>query len=436
MAIKLYDPDNNPDTKPPSLSLSEVAGEFLDTGPHSISEFYRNGGKVPGQTATPSGAWVQGVNTPPDQLYGWIQHTIGISVQPDGITPTGNMFIYWNSVIVYSVSNYGAIDFAKIFSPNQTGIDTDYEYRFSGGGGMLFGKLNIEIVSTQVLYYAVERRLKALVATSLNATVPEANAISMSSFYGTSRAQNLSYTIPALDTPDFVSVSANTNQPGTTLSARISTTRLSFNQAYTSARVTIPAFDVVLQGQLNSGVEYPYTEFAYNESAPKTYWEVIETDQPQGSSTQIKLYWEGVTVVATGYSGASNNETTWLAGGYEYNIGSLRFYNDIPDPQYSQVISYYEIRRRYLGTSGETSSTIANPGVIVYDAAGVEIARQSASGSSGNNTAITVNVPQLQFDTTKTGEFSVAFRADVASNGNSLHAWKSPNINLTVETIV
>jgi hypothetical protein len=98
--------------------------------------------------------------------------------------------------------------------------------------------------------------------------------------------------------------------------------------------------------------------------------------------------------------------------------------------------NYYQIRRRPPGAVGETSSTIANPGVIVYDAAGVETARQSAPGSSGNNTAITVNVPQLQFDTTKTGEFSVAFRADVASNGNSQHGWKSPNINLTVETIV
>jgi len=352
MAIKLYDPDNNPDTKPPSLSLSEVAGEFLDTGPHSISEFYRNGGKVPGQTATSSGAWVQGVNTFPDNVYGWIQHSIGISVQPDGITPTGNMFIYWNSILVYSVSNYGAVDFAKIFSPNQTGIDTDYEYRFSGGGGTLLGKLIIDIASTHVLYYAVDRRIKSsalanAISTSFNASVPEAKdkTISLSNFYGTSRIQSSSYTIPALDVTDFVSVSTNTAQPGGALSERISTSRVSFNQIYSAARITIPAFNVTLRGQYNSG--------------------------------------------SSGFFG--------------------------------------------INGSSATSSTIANAGVIVYNAAGVEVERKSVGGSSGNNDAVTVTVPQLQFDTISTGQFTVAFRADVANNGNSQHAWTSSDITLTVE---
>jgi len=353
MTLKSYDPDNNPDTKPPSLSLSEVAGEILDTGSHKFSEFYRNGGKVPGLASSfIDGVWVQGVNTFPDNVYGWIQHSIGISVQPDGITPTGNMFIYWNSILVYSVSNYGAVDFAKIFSPNQTGIDTDYEYRFSGGGGTLLGKLIIDIASTHVLYYAVDRRIKSsalanAISTSFNASVPEAKdkTISLSNFYGTSRIQSSSYTIPALDVTDFVSVSTNTAQPGGALSERISTSRVSFNQIYSAARITIPAFNVTLRGQYNSG--------------------------------------------SSGFFG--------------------------------------------INGSSATSSTIANAGVIVYNAAGVEVERKSVGGSSGNNDAVTVTVPQLQFDTISTGQFTVAFRADVANNGNSQHAWTSSDITLTVE---
>ena len=52
MAVKSFDPDNNPATAPPSLALSEVASEFGDpirdsgaasnTG-HKMSEFYRDG---------------------------------------------------------------------------------------------------------------------------------------------------------------------------------------------------------------------------------------------------------------------------------------------------------------------------------------------------------------------------------------------------------
>ena len=355
MALKSYDPDNNPDTKPPSLSLSEVAGEFLDTGSHKFSEFYRNGGKVPGLASSfIDGVWVQGVNEDPNNIYGWINHSIGMFVQPDGITPTGVMFIYWNTAIVYSVLNYSAVDFAKIFSPNQTGIDTDYEYRFSGGGGTLIGKIDLGLdFSTQVLYYAVDRRIKSsalanAVATSFNASVPEAKdkTISLSNFYGTSRIQSYSYTIPALDVTDFVSVSTNTAQPGGALSERISTSRVSFNQTYSAARITIPAFNVTLKGQFNGG-----------------------------SSGFLGLY----------------------------------------------------------GGSSDTSSTIANAGVIVYNAAGVEVERKSVGGSSGNNDAVTVTVPQLQFDTISTGQFTVAFRADVANNGNSQHAWTSSDITLTVE---
>ena len=174
--------------------------------------------------------------------------------------------------------------------------------------------------------------------------MPEAKdkTISLSNFYGTSRIQSYSYTIPALDVTDFVSVSTNTAQPGGALSERISTSRVSFNQTYSAARITIPAFSVTLRGQYSGG------------------------------------------------------------------------------------------KRR------DRSSTIANAGVIVYNAAGkevVEVERKSVGGGSGNNGAVTVIVPQLQFDTISTGQFTVAFRADVANNGNSQHAWTSSDITLTVEAI-
>ena len=36
-----------------AITLAQIASEFNDSTPHSLSEFYRNGGKVPGNNTNP-----------------------------------------------------------------------------------------------------------------------------------------------------------------------------------------------------------------------------------------------------------------------------------------------------------------------------------------------------------------------------------------------
>ena len=227
MPVKSFDPDNDPNTAPPSLSLSEVASEFGDpvrdsgaasnTG-HSMSEFYRDGGYIPS-------------NAPAEELGPFVTEVLRV---PNIFPPTiivrereGGGIIP-DQIITPSLNGdpfYVRVKFANISLP---GWPNNGELLFQWGTGVIISLTGLN--SSQVLltrpeyqgfvyamsfnqfahehttpdgityfYYQIMRRPVA-VTQEINEQVPTTGPISFRNLYSSSKAISRTVTIPAFST--------------------------------------------------------------------------------------------------------------------------------------------------------------------------------------------------------------------------------------------
>ena len=143
-----------------TISLADLASEYTDSTPYSMSEFYRNGGKVPNSITTnvPAGSYVTQYN---QTSYYW---RVGIFAE-----------IRWNNVSI----NSGALTGSTATTYSAGGYD--YERgAFVGNVTTGSGKS-----SFTWQYYQVRRRTSATTTTTnVNQNVPTSGQVSLSQFYG------------------------------------------------------------------------------------------------------------------------------------------------------------------------------------------------------------------------------------------------------------
>ena len=228
MPVKSFDPDNDPITPPPSLSLSEVASEFGDpvrdsgassnTG-HSMSEFYRDGSYVPSNSpAEEPGPFVTEVlrvpNIYPPTII--IREREGGGIVPDQIiTPSLNGDPFYVRIKFANASlpgwpNNGELTF--VWGPfvviSLTGLNTSEvlltrpEYQgfvYSWALGVIHP--HTTATGVEYSYYQIMRRPVA-VTEEINEQVPTTGPISFKDLYSSSKAISRTVTIPALSTTD------------------------------------------------------------------------------------------------------------------------------------------------------------------------------------------------------------------------------------------
>ncbi len=146
-----------------SISLADLASEYTDSAPHSMSEFYRNGGKVPNSVTVnvPAGSYTAEQYSTTSPIYWW---------RPAVLTQ-----IYWNGVVV----NQGALTSTTATTYSAGGFDY--------ARGALVGNFTTGTGKTAFTApnYKVKRRTSATTSTqSVNQNVPTSGQISLSQFYG------------------------------------------------------------------------------------------------------------------------------------------------------------------------------------------------------------------------------------------------------------
>jgi len=247
MAVKSFDPDNNPATAPPSLALSEVASEFGDpikdsgaasnTG-HKMSEFYRDGAYVPSNSpSTNAGVYVT------ESLR--VPNTVLLAGSPAYAYPGGYPR---DEIIVIDVGNEGGQGggvTTELYQPSLNGdpfyvrvLDINrYRAGFPNNGEVKFvWGTNIEInvtglgfaghlitrpeyegfiysisfemsqipelgntgYNTEYLYHPIMRKPVAADA-EVNDDVPTSGPISFSQLYSSQQAIVRTITVPALE---------------------------------------------------------------------------------------------------------------------------------------------------------------------------------------------------------------------------------------------
>ena len=228
------------------LSLKDdIAGEFGDAADHKMSEFYRFGKHVPGETVDPNldGAWSNSqyryTSTTEPQYY-VIKSWLGTT---DTTTTPAFTTWNWDSVTSGPLSDSTATTF-------QTG---NYEYRqgsvqfsqtFTGGSLGIIGAVE---------FYSIERRLSGVAtATTINLNVPTAGEISFSDMYAAADSFDATSEISAFSTTDFVGLSTNTAAPGAQLESR-TVLHDTFVNPYAGATISIPSMTVSIVGQYNAG---------------------------------------------------------------------------------------------------------------------------------------------------------------------------------------
>ena len=143
-----------------AISLANLASEYTDSAPNSLSEFYRNGGKVPNSITTnvPAGSYVTQYN---QSTYYW---RVGLFSE-----------IRWNNVTI----NQGALTSSTATTYSAGGFD--YQ-RGSFVGNVTTGSGKTAFTWA---YYQVRRRTSATTSTqNVNQNVPTSGTISLSQFYG------------------------------------------------------------------------------------------------------------------------------------------------------------------------------------------------------------------------------------------------------------
>ena len=143
-----------------SISLANLASEYSDSQPNSLSEFYRNGGKVPNSITTnvPAGSY--------STQYNVNTHYWRVGIFSD---------LRWNNVTV----NSGAMTSATATTVTIGGFDYErgaFVANITQGSGK---------VAFTYAYYKIKRRTSATTSTqSVNQNVPTSGTISLSQFYG------------------------------------------------------------------------------------------------------------------------------------------------------------------------------------------------------------------------------------------------------------
>lgn len=228
MPVKSFDPDNRPDTPPPSLSLSEVASEFGDpikdpgavpdqnTG-HKMSEFYRDGGYVPSNSPSGEpGPFVTEVlrvpNIYPETII--INEREGGGIVPDQIiTPSLNGDPFYVRVKYANVSLPGWPNNGELLFQwgtgviiNLTGLNfsevllTRPEYQgfvYALAMGVIHDHTTPDGIKYQ--YHQIMRRPVA-VGEEINEQVPTTGPISFRNLYSSTQAISRTVTIPAFST--------------------------------------------------------------------------------------------------------------------------------------------------------------------------------------------------------------------------------------------
>lgn len=186
MAIKDRDPDNNPNTPPPSLGLLEIASEFGDTGSHSLSEFYRGGAKVPDST-TSEGTGVytdEIINIPgsagsdPNVNF-WCRNCLVNGFVVQAVTP-------------YMLMNWGSMQFVwtAYAGSDEIAHSDGYTYALGSERTVTFlnynvgGDYNITIEEFTIQAYAIKRKpTSTSTTTAINTGIPKSGSISFSDMY-------------------------------------------------------------------------------------------------------------------------------------------------------------------------------------------------------------------------------------------------------------
>lgn len=141
-----------------AISLANLASEYTDSQPNSLSEFYRNGGKVPSSITenVAAGSYVTQYNV---NTYYW---RVGIMAT-----------LRWNNVQISSTVASNATTFSSGGFDYQRGAFVGNVTTGSGKTAFTWA------------YYKIQRRTSATTTTTnVNQNVPTSGTISLSQFYG------------------------------------------------------------------------------------------------------------------------------------------------------------------------------------------------------------------------------------------------------------
>ena len=228
------------------LSLKDdIAGEFGDAADHKMSEFYRFGKHVPGETVDPAsdGSWsnsqyrFDGTTTP---QYYVIKSWLGTT--DTTTTPAFTTWV-WDSVTSSPLPNSTATIFETSTHEYRQG-SVQFSQFLTGGSLGIIGAVE---------FYSIERRLSGVAtATTINLNVPTAGEISFSDMYAAAEAFDATAEISAFSTTDFVGLSTNIAAPGAQLESR-TVLHDTFTNPYAGATISIPSMTVSIVGQYNAG---------------------------------------------------------------------------------------------------------------------------------------------------------------------------------------
>ena len=143
-----------------AISLANLASEYSDSQPNSLSEFYRNGGKVPNSITVnvPAGSYSTQYNV---NTHYW---RVGIFSE-----------LRWANVSI----NSGAMTSQTATTFSSGGYDYErgaFVANIVQGSGK---------VAFTYAYYQIKRRTSATTSTqNVNQNVPTSGTISLSQFYG------------------------------------------------------------------------------------------------------------------------------------------------------------------------------------------------------------------------------------------------------------
>ena len=141
-----------------AISLANLASEYTDSTPYSMSEFYRNGGKVPNSITVnvPAGSYSTQYNI---NNYYW---RVGIFSE-----------LRWNGASITTTAVYNATTVTIGGFDYERGA---FVANITQGSGK---------VSFTYAYYKIKRRTSATTSTlSVNQNVPTSGQVSLSQFYG------------------------------------------------------------------------------------------------------------------------------------------------------------------------------------------------------------------------------------------------------------
>ena len=141
-----------------AISLANLASEYTDTQPNSLSEFYRNGGKVPS--------------------------SITENVAAGSYVTQYNVNTYYSRVVIFASLRWNIVNITTSASSTAT--------TFSSGGfdyqrGAFVANITQGSGKTAFTYayYKIKRRTSATTTTTnVNQNVPTSGTISLSQFYG------------------------------------------------------------------------------------------------------------------------------------------------------------------------------------------------------------------------------------------------------------